>query len=82
MIEDEPVRSPWRRVEVACVAALAITLVSLFIGQAAVQYGAQNSSPAIETAQAQPRFNAIDYAATAAVKGGTVIIGPCDTRAH
>jgi len=82
VIEDEPVRSPWRGIELASVAALAVTMAALFIGQAAEQYAAQNISPVAETAQAQPRFNAIDYAATAAIKGGTVIIGPCDARAH
>jgi hypothetical protein len=69
-----------RRLEFAGVAAAAATLLCLFVGQEAQQYAAQLTPPATETAKIKPRFNAIDYATTASIKGGTVVIGPCATR--
>ena len=73
-------RVTWRRLEFAGVAALASTLLCLFVGQTAQQYAAQFTAPAVETAKMQPRFNAIDYGTTASLKSGTVIIGPCDNH--
>ena len=70
-----------RRLEFAGATALAISLACLFIGQAVEQYADQATTPKLETAKTTPHFNAIDYATTAAIKGGTVIIGPCDTHA-
>ncbi len=80
MDEDEIPRWSWRRLEFAGVAAFSVTMACLLIGQTAQQYAAQIVGPTAETAQAQPRFNAIDYAATASIKNGTVVIGPCDLR--
>jgi hypothetical protein len=77
---EEETKPIWRRLESAAVTALALTLLGLFVGQSAQQYAAQNAAPAVETAKMQPRFNAIDYATTASIKSGTVIIGPCDTH--
>ena len=77
---EEETKPVWRRLESVGALALALTLLGLFVGQSAQQYAMLATAPAAETAQKQPRFNAIDYAATASIKGGTVIIGPCDTH--
>ena len=77
---DEKSGFRWRRLELVGVMALAVTLISLFVGQSAKDYAAQFGTPATETAQMQPRFNAIDYATTGSVKTGMVVIGPCDTH--
>jgi hypothetical protein len=70
-----------RRLGFAGAAALAISLACLFVGQVVEEYADQATVPKIETAKSSPHFNAIDYATTAAIKGGgTVIIGPCDTH--
>jgi hypothetical protein len=69
-----------RRLEFVGVIAASTTLLCLFLGQAAQQYAAQFAQPAVASAKMQPRFNVIDYATNASIKGGTVVIGPCDTR--
>ena len=69
-----------RRLEFAGVVAAVATLLCLFVGQEAQQYAAQLTPPAAEPAKIQPRFNVIDYATTASIKSGTVVIGPCATR--
>ncbi len=80
MDEEEIPRWSWRRFEFAGVAAFAVTMVCLLIGESAEQYATQVVNSQTETAVAQPRFNAIDYAATASIKSGTVVIGPCDVH--
>jgi len=80
-VNDSEIKSnPWARLETIAVAALVVTVLCVFIGETAQQYAAQNAPAATETAQARPRFNAIDYAQTGAIKTGTVIIGPCDDK--
>jgi hypothetical protein len=78
--EDETKRAMWRRLELAGVAGLSATLLGLFLGQTVEQFVAQAPQPIVEAVKMQPRFNAIDYATTASIKGGTVVIGPCDTH--
>ncbi len=80
MDEENTGRSKWRNIEFASVTALAATLVCLIVGQTAQQFAAQTTAPAAAAAKAQPGFNAIDYAATASIKGAAVVIGPCDTH--
>ena len=81
MNEDELGHSKWRGIEFTSVTALVATLICLFVGQTVQQFAAQVTEPVVGTAKLRPRFNAIDYAATASINGATVIIGPCDTHA-
>jgi hypothetical protein len=78
--EDESGHSKRRNIEFAAVTAVVATLLCLFLGQAAQQFAAITTTPETPIAQTPPRFNAIDYARTASVKGATVVIGPCDNR--
>jgi hypothetical protein len=80
MDEEQEVSSSRRRLEFAGAIALAISLACLFVGQTVEQYADQVSAQTVQTAKMSPKFNAIDYATTAAVQGGTVVIGPCDTH--
>ena len=80
MDEEQAKSAMWRRLEWAGVAAISVTLLGLILGQTAEQLAAQATPPVVETVKMQPRFNAIDYATTASIKGGTVVIGPCDTH--
>ena len=70
-----------RRLELAGVTALAISLACVYVGQNVELYADRVTAPKVETAKLRPNFNVIDYATTASIKGGTVIIGPCDTHA-
>ncbi len=70
----------FRRLELIGVAAAGVSLLCVFVGQGAQQYAAQSVQAEIASAKLQPRFNAIDYGTTASLKGGTVVIGPCDTH--
>jgi hypothetical protein len=70
----------FRRLEFVGVVAASLMLLGLLVGQEAQQYAARFVQPDVAAAKLQPRFNAIDYATTATIKGGTVVIGPCDTR--
>ena len=78
MEQEETKPFSFRRLEFVGVVAACTTLLCLFVGQAAQQYAAQVVQPQIAADKIQPRFNAIDYAATASIKGRTVVIGPCD----
>jgi hypothetical protein len=80
MDEEVETRARRRRLEFAGVAALAISVACLFVGQSVELFADRITTPPIETAKAPPHFNAIDYATTATIKGGTVVIGPCDTQ--
>lgn len=80
MEQEETKPMSFRRLEFVGVVAASATLLCLFIGQEAQQYAAQFAQPQVAAAKMQPRFNVIDYATTASIKGGTVVIGPCDTR--
>jgi hypothetical protein len=80
-VDDEDIRPiSWKRLEFAGVTAFAVALGCFFIGQTAQQYAAQMTPPVAVAAKAAPKFNAIDYATTGSVKGGVVVIGPCDDR--
>ncbi len=66
------------RVSFAALWAAAITLICVFVGQAAEQYASVMSSPSAQTANnSTVKFNVIDYGATGAIKGQPIIIGPC-----
>jgi hypothetical protein len=80
MDEEPETRARRRRLEFAGIAALAISLACLFVGQSVEQFADRIAAPQVEIAKAPPHFNAIDYATTATIKGGTVVIGPCDTQ--
>jgi hypothetical protein len=80
MDEELETRARRRRLEFAGAAALAISLACLFVGQSVEHFADGFTKPQVEMAKAPRHFNAIDYATTAAIKGGTVIIGPCDTQ--
>ena len=82
MEQEDGKTGSFRRLEFVGVVAASATLLCLLLGQAAQQYATQAAQPQVETAKLQPRFNAIDYATTASIKSGTVVIGPCDTRDH
>ena len=80
-VDDDETRGvSWQRLEFAGVTAFALTMSCLFIGQAAEHFAAQVQASPTQMAAARPRFNAIDYATTGAVKNATVIIGPCEDR--
>jgi hypothetical protein len=83
-VEKDPTVSG-KRVQFAALAAVIITFTCIFIGETAQQFAdnlapAASHAPELGASASQPRFNAIDYATTAAVKGATVIIGPCDAQ--
>ncbi len=80
MDEEVETRARRRRLEFAGAAALAISVACLFVGQSVELFADRITTPPVETAKAPPHFNAIDYATTATIKGGTVVIGPCDTQ--
>jgi len=80
MDEELETRARRRRLEFAGAVALGISLACLFIGQSVEHFADRITTPNVETAKAPPHFNAIDYAATAAIRGGAVVIGPCDTQ--
>lgn len=80
MDEEDIPRMSWRRLEFAGVTAFAVALGCLLIGQVAEQYAAKLAPPPVVAAKVPAKFNAIDYATTGAVKGGIVVIGPCDER--
>jgi len=80
--EEDIRRVSWRRLEFAGVTAFSVALSCLLIGQAAEQYAAEVAPPPVVAVKAAPKFNAIDYATTGAVKSGLVVIGPCDERGH
>jgi hypothetical protein len=80
-----------RQLEYTAVAALAIALACVLIGQGAERYAA-TASPSVaaladpsagETkaeTRSLPLFNTIDYATTGSIKGQTVVISPCASR--
>ncbi len=80
MEDDEDKRFSWRRLEFVSLVAFGVTMSCFLIGQSAEQFASQVAPAPTQMAQSKPRFNAIDYAETGAVKNATVIIGPCDTR--
>ncbi|HXT06629.1 MAG TPA: hypothetical protein VN715_06815 [Roseiarcus sp.] len=82
MDEEDIGRISWRRLEFAGVTAFAVAVSCLFIGQAAEQYAAQVAPLPVIAAKVSPKFNAIDYATTGAVKSGLVVIGPCGDQGH
>jgi hypothetical protein len=79
---DEEVMTGARRVRLEWVGTVAggITLACLLIGQSVEQFADRATTPPIEAAQVKPHFNSIDYATTASIKSGVVVIGPCDLR--
>lgn len=69
-----------RKLEFASVAAIAVTLLFVIIGQSAEQLAGSGSlAPALGD-KVKPQFNAIDYASTGSTAKAPVIIGPCATR--
>ena len=82
MDDERDIPAKRKSVEFAGVAAAVATLLCLFVGEAAEQFANFQSPPhQAATAQANTRFNSIDYATTAALKGQTtVVIGPCDAH--
>ncbi len=83
MQDEKEAPSGGRQIQFATLVAVAITISCVFIGQSAQQF-ADNIAPTTTHSQnvaaiaPSPQFNSIDYAATASIRGGTVIIGPCD----
>ena len=80
MDEESQSGVQWMRLEFVAAAALAISLTCLFVGQAAERFADQATPSPLEVAKLKPHFNAIDYATTSSIKGGGVVIGPCDTH--
>ncbi len=77
-----------KQLEYTAVAAVAIALACVLIGQGAERYAATASPSMValvdpsegETpakAHSVPLFNTIDYATTGSIKGQTVVISPC-----
>lgn len=85
-------RLSWiKQLEYTAVAAVAIALACVLIGQGAERYAATASpsevalvDPSAGEARAGthgiPIFNTIDYATTGAIKGQTVVISPCGSQ--
>ncbi len=78
-----------RQIEFAAVAAIAIAVACVLIGQTAERY-AQNVTSAVAQVDAKPKdaasgettpvFNAIDYATTGSVKSSTAVLSPCEAQ--
>jgi hypothetical protein len=77
-----------KNLEFPTVAAIVAALACLTIGQGAERFAANlspSTDPPVEAADAgtrpapgpTPSFGAVDYATTAALKGGTVALSPC-----
>ncbi len=78
-----------KRLEFTAVAAAAIAIACVLIGQSAERYAASSAPSQIAIAAAAkanaethgaPIFNTIDYATTGSIKGQTVVISPCTGR--
>ncbi|MGD1036316.1 MAG: hypothetical protein ABR878_03815 [Roseiarcus sp.] len=80
-----------KHLEFTAVAAVAIAIACVMIGQGAERYAASTSPSLIafldpraaETkaaAQPVPLFNAVDYATTGSIKGQNVVISPCASQ--
>jgi len=73
----------FRNIGFAATWAGAITLICIIVGQTAQQYAgdATKNASSVASTEAEkpsrPLFNAIDYATTGAIRGQTVVIGPC-----
>jgi hypothetical protein len=68
------------RLEFVGAMALGVTLLCVLVGQTAQRFADQEAPLPIETAKLKPHFNTVDYATTASIKNGVVIITPCDTH--
>jgi len=77
-----------KRLEVTAVAALALAMVAMMLGQGAERYaaGAAPSQLALSDPNGgetkagtlgSPIFNTLDYATTGAIKGRSVVVSPC-----
>ncbi len=81
MYQDDQTQSPKQAVGFAAVWAVGFTLLCIVIGEGAQQFAdSLDRAPmqAVAAAGKKPIFNAIDYAATSAIKGQTVILSPCE----
>ncbi|HEY1941865.1 MAG TPA: hypothetical protein VGH40_07040 [Roseiarcus sp.] len=80
-----------KQIEFTAVAAIAMAVACVLIGQTAERYAA-GATQAVAQADAKsqssasgksaPVFNAIDYATTGSLKGQTVVLSPCETQPH
>lgn len=77
-----------KHLEFTAVAAVAIAIACVMIGQSAERYAASAPPPVVALSdpgtgktkaetRGAPIFNTIDYATTGSVKGQTVVISPC-----
>jgi hypothetical protein len=81
MNEDDDKLSPRKTIGFAAAWAGGLTLFCIVVGTGAQQFAdsLQTEAPLVASATTKkPTFNAIDYAATGAIKGQTVILSPCE----
>jgi len=80
-----------KQIEFTAVAAIAMAVACVLIGQTAERYAASATSAIAEVdtksnntvyGKPAPVFNAIDFATTGSLKGQTVVLSPCDTPPH
>lgn len=83
MDHDNEAPRRFRNIGFAATWAAAITLICVIVGQTAQKYALDSSTnaPIVASTEAaktsRPQFNVIDYATTGAIKGQTIVIGPC-----
>jgi hypothetical protein len=81
MFEDDEQPRRSATLNFAMISAIGMTLICVAIGQGAAQFAELTSTTPAMTADAgakSSKFNAIDYAATGAVKGQKIVINPCE----
>lgn len=78
-----------KQIEFTAIAAIAMAIACILIGQTAERYAADTTqaiaqadakSPSAASGKNAPVFNAIDYATTGALKGQTVVLSPCEAQ--
>ncbi|MGO4872339.1 MAG: hypothetical protein ACLPGW_17315 [Roseiarcus sp.] len=75
-----------KKLEFTAIAAAAIAIACVMIGQGAERYAAEASSSRVALSdphaatRASPVFNTVDYATTGSINGQTVVIAPCASQ--
>ena len=65
----------------AALSAAGLTLLCVAVGQSAAQFAEVVAGPTTQVASAAsktPRFNAVDFGATGALKGPNAVPSPCE----
>ncbi|MGD0641964.1 MAG: hypothetical protein ABSC22_14550 [Roseiarcus sp.] len=71
-----------KNLEFTAIAAIAIAIACVMVGQGAERYAADASPSqvALSDPPAAPIFNTIDYATTGSIKGQSVVVTPCGSQ--